>query len=141
MWTDIYFEKSVGRAELRTALAQAFGVQESAVRVTASAEDVSEDILVTAVLREMSGDFKTWAEIILRGRLERPEKLKEVEQITLEFLCPALKTRALISDDSPNPYSYILVAPGSSRQVFLDVESLDEREEIGLARHHGSLSD
>lgn len=53
----------------------------------------------------------------------------------IQQLCAALRTTALISDDSLDPYTMLLLGQGTEiHRVALDTESLDLREEYRLAK-------
>lgn len=85
----------------------------------------SGELLV--VRRVRGGDFPLELEVYSQAGNQLSE-LDLAKRIACEFEC-----RCLIADETPNPYSWIEVsAIGTPRAVFVDVESLDEREEFVL---------
>jgi hypothetical protein len=130
MWQDVLLEQSFDDSELRAALVKAFAISQGDVAIVHSIEDIPADCPVVAQVRDAGGDFKSAISIYTTPALGSASPVHVVQQI-----CAALRTTALISDDSLNPYTMLLVGQGTEiHRVELDGESLDLREEYRLAR-------
>jgi len=128
MWHDILIERVVADGELRTALAAAFGIDDTEVQIVSTLEDFTDKGMLTAHRRETKGDFRLAVGIHVEPSLQSAIVVEVIRRF-----CGSLRTRVLISDASVNPYSMRLVTPvGDVTPVFLDPESLDDREEYRL---------
>jgi hypothetical protein len=133
MWQDVLLERAPDDSELRAALAEGFSIDESDVAVVHSIEDIPAGYPVVAEVRDTEGDFKSAMSIYATDALKDAKPVHVVQH-----LCAVLQTIALISDESLDPYTMLLVGRGAEiRRVALDAESLDLREEYRLAsREH-----
>jgi hypothetical protein len=130
MWQDVLLQRAVGDSELRSALAQAFSIPDGAVAVVHSIEEIPAGHPVIAEVRDAQGDFEMALSIYTSAGMESANPVQVIQQ-----LCAALRTTALISDDSLDPYTMLLLGEGAEiHRVELDTESLDRREEYRLAR-------
>lgn len=77
----------------------------------------------------MNGDFRTVVAVYVSPLNRCKELMAIVRRLTV-----LLGTRALVSDESLNPYTMALVeGETSARSVSLDPQSLDERDEYRLS--------
>ena len=113
---DFLLERRVAAPELRSALATALGVAD--VEVVQDLADLVGNRPAYAVVYDAAGDFALHVSLDPRGDLE-----------TVRAVAAALGTAALAPDDSPNPYTWILVRPdGSDEPVSLQPDALDDDE-------------
>jgi hypothetical protein len=128
-WQDIVLEKAVGPAELRAAVAKAFGVEAGEVHVVESVADAPAGAPVIAETTTLEGDFRLQVSLYVGEKLAEKDPLDVIRR-----LCSALQTQALIPDSSPNPYAMILIDHGlKAHLVALDADSLNNREEYRLS--------
>ena len=121
---DFLLDGDVEPEALRAALAQALSVDPDQVDMIADLSDI-RDAPVIAQVGELDGGFPMSVAVYVR------------REIGLEFVqavSRALGMRALVSDDSPNPFTWLLAHPdGSLDHVEVDPEALD-REEFEIVR-------
>jgi hypothetical protein len=119
--------------EVAATLAALFAVGREDVLIVESVMRLDEPLEVKVLCERFAvgGDFAMQLSIYVRDpRLEHPETLP----LVAEF-CRRLHCSCLVQDDSPNPYSAVLVSPTGERQaVFLNAERLDEQEEYVIDR-------
>jgi hypothetical protein len=122
---DFLLESRPDDAALAQAFAQVLELPVGDVQVVSSAADIEDGTPVALEVTPTAGDFSTQLAVYT----SRDLGVEEVADIAA-----ALHTRALVPDDSPNPYTMLLVDGHSpARPVSLDVESVDERGEYCLA--------
>jgi hypothetical protein len=130
IWQDVLLEQSFDDSKLRAALAKAFTLSDRDVAIVHAVEDFPAGCPVVAQVRDAEGDFKSAISIYTTAASSSANPVHIVQQI-----CAELRTTALISDESLNPYTMMLVGQGGEvHRVELDAESLDLREEYRLAR-------
>lgn len=120
------FERRIPTDELRETFARLLKIPASQVGLL-SDDGPSSGVVLHIVDRD--GEFVQDVTVYLDGshRVDREAFAASV--------VAAFATRALISDDSVNPYSMILIAPGvAPTKVYLEVESLDEHERLKIDR-------
>lgn len=127
-WNDLLVDRNLSNYELVTAISQIFNVLSAEVLVVddiAEAE-VSEDVRLLCERTPVQGDFSMKVFIYLYD-----SELKQLDSVsTVKQLCTMLHCKCLMSDDSINPYSMLLLQESENTQTaFLDPEKLDEYEE------------
>jgi hypothetical protein len=128
IWQDIALEGQCDQGTLKSALAAAFDVASDDVCVVDSIEKAASTSIV-AVMTSIKGDFRCLLSLYVAEVLADKDPVEVIGRI-----CSILKVKALISDQSANPYSMILInEEAESRPVKLDVESLDQHEEYRLS--------
>src|SRR6266542_2852937 len=115
-WHDFLVDRKLGHEDVALGIAFMFGVDVSRVVVS---EDITEAeaAQVNCVLHHIDGEFQTVVEVYVDDkRLECLPALPTIAKFAEKLGCTCL-----VSDDSPNPYSWMLVdSAGRARQVFLD---------------------
>ena len=130
IWQDILLERQFENEVLKRALAEAFDVPFHDIRVVDSIEEASEVASIIAEQTSIKGDFRCLLSLYVDDSLASMEPAKVTRK-----LCSLLNVQALISDDSVNPYTMILInAATEGQSVKLDAESLDEYEEYRLSK-------
>lgn len=121
---DIVLEKVPNIFELQLALAKLFKIKNENIVIDYdyNAKPFVGDIKIWLVINQYDG-----GEFLLNCSFYiRDAKLKKGPIIISKELCNVLKTRALISDDSPNPLTWIMILPnGTEKAVILDANELD----------------
>lgn len=119
---DLHLEGEPSRASIRRALAEAFGLDEEGIILVAEVCElpVPSASTVACVVRGRGGQFRVSLEIYPGG----PTELAEPE--FARRVCRQLGCRCLISDDSINPYRWLLVTGTAEPQpVHVSARSLD----------------
>lgn len=121
---DIVLEKVISKDELQKALAIIFNIQSDNIVVD---EDYNStpfigDIKIWAIINQYDGgDFLLNCSIYIRD-----STLEHNSTLLSKKLCNLLRMKGLISDDSPNPLTWIIISPdGSKKSVILDSDELD----------------
>ena len=121
---DFLLDSDVEPEALRAALAQALSVEPDQVDVIADLSDIGEAPVIAQV-GELDGAFPSSVAVYAR------------HEIGVEFVqavSQALGMRALVGDDSPDPFTWLLAHPdGSLDHVEVDPDALD-REEFEIVR-------
>ncbi|MDQ3252991.1 MAG: hypothetical protein M3R15_03635 [Acidobacteriota bacterium] len=130
---DVFIDRKLTSDEIANAMSKLLSISPAEVLVvddiTKLESRLGEDIHVLCEQVPMKGDFSVRIANYLRDAgLE-----KFVEQIGNEALtgqfCDELDCRCLISDDSVNPYSWLLVqGTGDVQSVSIDAHRSDEDE-------------
>jgi len=116
---DFLLSGPVEPDDLRAALATTLSLSEDSVQVIGDLGEIT-DAPVTAQLDALDGDFPVGVALFVRG--ETPAEL-------VVSVSRALGLRALVTDESPNPFTWRLVHPdGRVEPVTVDAEALDRGE-------------
>jgi hypothetical protein len=116
---DFLLSGPVEPDDLRTALATTLSLSEDRVQIIGDIGEIT-DAPVTAQLDELDGDFPVGVALFVRG--ETPAGL-------VASVSRALGLRALVTDESPNPFTWRLVHPdGRVEPVTVDAEALGRGE-------------
>lgn len=130
IWHDLLLEGWFEETILRRALGEAFCLPPHDVLLLQSVSVLPEEYVLAVVVRQLPGEFRTGLSVFVA-----PHLVGLGVQGIARSLCSNLITRALISDESPDPYTMLLLdAQGVLEPVSLDVISLDERGEYRLCR-------
>ncbi len=131
---DILIDIPCDKTIIKNAILHLFGYNQNQVAIVDSfvgylseaCENGSDVSPVVVAVNELKGDFHCRLSIDFTVNFE--ESLPYVDVKTAaRTLCRFFHTIALISDDTPNPYRWILVdGEGEIGPVFLDGDSLDE---------------
>jgi hypothetical protein len=122
---------------LEEALAFAFDAQPREVQLDADLGQPTRDgkwLRCTCTRR--GGKFPLTVSVYPQGQANRPLPL---EAVVAERLHARLRVRVLISDDTPNPYRWLLVDAAGVRSVYVEEEALN-RDEFVIDRVLGSES-
>jgi len=142
MWEDVVLERLVSVRDLIIALESAFSVAEGEVAVIESVEDLIGMNPVTHVVFEtwtVQGEFAMVVSIMWSGR----QMYKEVPDVitTVKKLCKILTMKALVSDESINPYTnYLISDSGLVELIGLDPVALDSSDEYIVKFHYDTKS-
>jgi len=134
---DLLVEGDVDVEAARVALAGALGVSEADVAVVASIEDAPPPRSGATVCerRHIGGQFPTLLSIYAHGRQQGTQ---QGALALTQRLAQLLGRRCLVSDESANPYSMLLVGPGEEvRAVEIDPGRLDHDGEYWLSLDAG----
>lgn len=134
IWEELLVDRSLSNAELAHWLEVTFSVPASAVAVLIedSAEPVSDDILVLCKTAHADGEFAMRIMIAVT----HPDLEYHESKNAVATLCQTAHLRALMSDDTLNPYRMLLINPDGDRHVVhLDVEELDTHERFVIASY------
>ena len=116
---DFLLSGPVEPGELRAALADALSLPQTSVEIIGDIREIT-DAPVTAQLEELDGDFPVSVALYVRG--ETPADL-------VGSVSRALRLRALVTDQSPSPFTWLLVHPdGRVEPVSVDPEALEHGE-------------
>lgn len=122
---DIALEKAPSKAELQNALVTIYNIQNENIVIDDEydSEPFVGDVKIWVIINQYDGgEFLLNCSIYIRD-----EKLEQEDPIIVsKKLCQILNTSALISDDSPNPLTWIMISPdGSEKPVILNSDELD----------------
>lgn len=138
IWEDILITRDVPEREIAAALATVFGIPEDRVLVIADlgtyTGKVTDDIGIVCDRRPVAGDFVLHLSISLRD--DEFEQFVEAHEVGVLVgrMCRIWSCAALVSDDSVNPYSWLLVrGPDDIQPVHVDAETLDDTDAWVLA--------
>ncbi|HYI16409.1 MAG TPA: hypothetical protein VEX37_13520 [Thermomicrobiales bacterium] len=138
IWEDILITRSVSEREIATAMAAVFNIDQNRVMAIPGIPDydgeVPDEIGILCEHRPVTGDFVLHLSIYLRDdALERYAEAHEIG-ILVGQLCQIWSSAALMSDDSIDPYSWLLVrGPDDIQSVQIDSEILDDDDAWVLA--------
>jgi hypothetical protein len=133
IWQDILITRDVSEREIAAALAIVFSFPEDRMLVVADLITyegaVTDDIGIVCERRPAAGDFVLHLSIALRDD-DFEEFVRAHDDLDLiGRLCQIWDCAALVSDDSVNPYSWLLVrGPDDIQPVHVDAESLDDED-------------
>ena len=113
---DFLLSGPVEPGALRAAVADALSLPDTSVEIIGDIGEIT-DAPVTAQVDELDGDFPVSVALFVRG--ETPAEL-------VGSVSHALGLRALVTDESPNPFTWLLVHPdGRIEPVAVDPAALD----------------
>jgi hypothetical protein len=126
---DILINRSIEFNKIQTALSQIFAINSSDILVVDEVPQtpIQESTRILCQAQEISGDFKQLVTIYLRD-----DSLNSLlTSDTISKLCQRLKCECLISDDSDNPYSMILIRGENDYQTaYLLPEYLEQEQYV-----------
>lgn len=126
---DVLIDRVLSDGEVASSLNQLFSASQGEVLVV---DDIaSPNLKLTPLVkvicekRQVKGSFPTALSFYIHD-----EKIRRLdEQQVIKQLCVLLNCSCLISDNSNNPYSWLLAqATGSTQHVSLDPVMLDDEE-------------
>ncbi|XXT15155.1 hypothetical protein WME94_33385 [Sorangium sp. So ce429] len=131
IWQDMLLEDRFSELDLSSALAVAFELPSGDVSVVYSLEQLPSGVSVAAHVVELhGGGFRTLLSIYVSKAKASSNPVDVARSV-----CVCLNTRVLISDQSANPYTMLLIGASSEPvRVALDVQALDDRNEYYIAR-------
>jgi len=138
IWEDILISREVAEPDIAAALASVFGIDADRVLVIDDLGtydgDVTDGIGILCERRPVAGDFVLSLTIFLRDDvLEAFAEAHEVG-VLVGRMCLIWDCAALVSDDSLNPYSWLLVrGPDDIQPVHVNAETLDDDDAWVLA--------
>lgn len=133
---DLFLERRIPDDDLRIAFAGVLGVSSEHVELAFDLTAVTFDAQVTLLLSERGGELPLQVCLYAQGLvfahgIDAETALRDVAQRTAD----ELRIRVLLPSDDPTPYAMVLFGPGvASREVYVDVEGLDEHEQLNIAR-------
>ena len=131
---DFHIDRVVPDDELGAALSRVFDAPSIRLITELESPDDFNDVELLGVRWVNDGDFPLHVSIY-------PQKnVFEREPALAQKLCAALETRCLISDDSYNPCSWILVDAMNTKNVLLDANRFDHDEMVLSAATGASSS-
>jgi hypothetical protein len=138
IWEDILITRDVPERDVAATMASVFGIESDRVLVIDDLMtfegDIIDEIGILCERRPAAGDFVLSLTIYLRDdALEAFAEAHEVG-ILIGRMCQIWDCAALVSDDSVNPYSWLLVrGPDDIQPVHVDAEALDDDDVWVLA--------
>jgi hypothetical protein len=138
IWEDILITRDVAEREVATAMATVFGIESKRVLViddlVTFEGEVTDDIGILCERRSAAGDFVLSLTIYLRDDvLEAYAEAHDVG-VLVGRMCQIWDCAALVSDDSIDPYSWLLVrGPDDIQPVQIDSAILDDDDAWVLA--------
>lgn len=121
---DLLVEKKLSSTQLQSALAILFNLEACNISIT---NDYPE--------KPFNDDIKIWCRINIYTGGQFPlgvsleifsTELEGDRKLITKKLCNILNTRCLISDDSPDPFTWIMISPnGLEENIELDPDELD----------------
>jgi len=116
---DFLLSGPVEPGALRAAVADALSLPDTSVEIIGDIGEIT-DAPVAVQLDDLDGDFPVSVALFVRG--ETPAEL-------VGSVSHALGLRALVTDESPNPFTWLLVHPdGRIEPVTVDPAALDRGE-------------
>ncbi len=134
-WQDLLLDRVVDSTTLGAAVARLMGLEPKQVLVTPSIADAAwpANVKVVVEATRRPGEFLYRLSIFLYD-----SALEASPEDFVRGLCTEIQVRCLMSDDSANPYSMLLVDDsGELRQVWLDPERLDDHDEYVIKQPAG----
>lgn len=128
IWRDFVLENDLSNNRLIEALSRVLDVRPDDVRVTSSIEDIAEDSAAIALKEILPGEcFNLQVTVYTTSTV--PDDAERVLKLSSE-----IGMRILISsDESPDPYEFVLVTPdGKSSKVHVYPSALDELGEYKI---------
>ena len=138
IWEDILITRDVAELDVAAAMATVFGIESDRVLVIDDPMtfegEITDDIGILCERRPAAGDLVLFLTIYLRDdALETFAEAHEVG-VLVGRMCQIWDCAALVSDDSVNPYSWLLVrGPDDIQPVRVDPETLDDDDAWILA--------
>ncbi len=128
IWNDLLVDRNLSKDEIEATISQVFSVSPTDVLVVddIAETEVSEHIRVLCECLPARGDFLMKLFIYVRD-----SKLAQLNpELIIKQFCCILHCKCLISDDSVNPFTMLLVQESKDIQpVALAPEKLEENEE------------
>lgn len=125
---DFLIDRNLSEDELKATISQLFSVSPIDVLVINDIAEAKADKNIRIICERLpvKGDFLTRVCIYLNdSKLAKP-----ISESTIKEFCTILHCNCLISDDSVNPYSMLLVQESEDIQLIsLDPERLNRDEE------------
>ena len=123
---EIHLDRRVERRRVAPLLARVFGVRADDVAVADDADQLPlAPPRLACVYRERRGDFPLSLELIPDATLVAESTEVEVAR----RLAGALDCRCIISDDSLNPFTSVMIEPGGLMyRVAVEPDALDRNE-------------
>ncbi len=123
---EIHLDQPVERGAVPSLLAKIFGIAPSEVAVAAEAAQLPlEPRRLSCIHRERRGDFPLSLELIL----DRTLAARCTELDVARWLVDELDCRCIVSDDSLNPFTWLMVEPGGLMfRVAVEPDALDRNE-------------
>lgn len=138
IWQDILITRDVPEQEIAAALASVFNFPQHQVLVVADlgtyAGELTDDIGIRCERRPVGGDFVLSLSIYLRDADFEQFVAAHDDVDLVGRMCRMWDCAALVSDDSIDPYSWLLVrGPDDIQPVQIDSEILDDDDAWVLA--------
>lgn len=122
---DILLKDKIELIQAQYAVARAFNIESSRVKLELSADSTSsidDNIQALCYLYDKGGDYVQLLSIFIRD-----ETLKCNDQKLAQAISAILNMACLISDDDIDPFTMIMVLPdGTFKNVNLNPDDLDE---------------
>ena len=121
---DVHLSQPLDPSRVIDAVAAAVGADRAEVQVDDDlAPPTRPGVRWRCVIQRRGGDFPCSVSIYPQGPGPRP-----AERDLARRICVHAGVRALISDDTPNPFRWIAVDEEGDLPVFLDPDALDRDE-------------
>lgn len=121
------FNKNFNNSEVLDALSKIFNLSSQKIFITDNVYNIDteldDNIEILCAQINIKGNFLNKISIYLRSK--KLEKMNYVEEEVFSQLCNITNSECLISDDSSNPYTMILLEKQSKRKVSLVPEDLE----------------
>ncbi|HWE97358.1 MAG TPA: hypothetical protein VG269_25595 [Tepidisphaeraceae bacterium] len=133
MMYDLHLAREPAESEIAASLGDAFGVTPGQIVIvaeTAGLDFSSPNVLLVVQRTRRGGGFPCSLSVYP----QTTALASRAEDDIARAAARCLHCDCLISDDSPNPYSWQIISPdGTARHVFVDVNAFDDRGEFRFA--------
>lgn len=128
IWNEFLVDRNLSKDELEATISQVFSVSPREILVVNDIAEakVDKNIRIICERLPLRGDFLMRLSIYLHD-----SQLKQLDpKLVIKQFCCILHCKCLISDDSVNPFTMLLVQESKDIQpVALDPEKLEENQE------------
>jgi len=133
LWQEILIDRPLTSEAIAIALSELFNLPANVIAVVENiaTSESDEHTQIICEKQQIKGEFiEKLSLYLLKANLADNIDLQDLEK-----LCQLLHCNCLISDNSLNPFSMILVeASGKNQIIFLDIERLENDEEYTIDR-------
>ena len=132
IWSQVFISGSKSRPHVRAAVAHSLGLPvERVVAISSFESDAEVDADALVECREIEGDFQLQCLVVVKAGAEEGDLPTPVSGAVA--MARFLSTLVLVSDDSPNPYTWLLADPsGVVSQVAVDLDTFDDGGELRI---------
>ena len=119
--------RNISNSELKNILSKIFNVHRQKIFITKDVYDINirleDDIEILGEQTAMKGEFLSKISIYLRSQNLKQKNL--AEEKVFKDICNFIGCKCLISDDSHNPFTMILLDSSNKENISLIPEDLD----------------
>ena len=131
VWQDILIDRKLSKAELTEAICTVFNISTNEVLIVKSITDIEVNNSVRIICQTLATctTFELLLSIFIRDELLVPSN----DVLVISRFCELLKCTVLMSDDSENPHSMLLVKGIKTiERISINLEDYENVTEIEL---------